>query len=998
MSIRAEGTKKRRVFEVAKELKVITPTIIEFLESRGYDVSRKQMHPVSEEMYADLLHKFDKAKFKQYQSEHSTTREQTQKRDSERLRKEEIDKILAVKDSEIDAAKAKIELPKYRHVVKEQAKKDEATEEDAAGTTEIQTDLAAQEPGVKEKEIAETIAPKATHPESETTADKGETVDKAVKPKHRRSGRKGSKDKKAPDVVITEEIEAKSSIEETITAEIDEKVLSSDDLEKLAAQREDAEKKRKKIELPKFKSLKVIEQAPEKPKPAKTDARPEKKSDEKHPKLAAEIISPKKRKLKRKRIKASIESPEDAIESEVDREIAKEKDKQLKTRSVSVKETTPPQLATKKRKRRKSKPPQEKPITAAKTTKSRKRKKVSQLDVEAAIKQTMAKMEGRGKVRRRHTHAADDSQGAEPEALKVMEFITTQELADTLEVPVQDLIRRCLEMGMIISINQRLEKDVIELLAAEFNAEVEFVKEEELAEAEEEIHYENLEKRPPIVTVMGHVDHGKTTLLDYLRHSTVAQAEVGGITQHIGAYEVTCNDERITFLDTPGHEAFTAMRARGAQLTDIVVLVVAADDRVMPQTIEAIDHARAAGTPIVVAVNKIDKPAANTDNIYKQLADHNVLVEKWGGNYQSAEISAKFGQGIDDLLSEILVAADILDLKADPIVKSSGVVVESRLDKGLGAVATVLVQVGTLKVGDSFVVGQHYGRIRAMYNERGEPRESAPPSTPSQVVGFNGVPQAGDKLVVYPSEKAAREVSQRRQRQHRELSIRQIRALSLDQANRQMKEMDVKELPLIIKGDVHGSVEVLSDALMKLSTGEVKVHIIHRGVGGITESDVLLAAASSAEIIGFHVHPNIQARELARKEKVDIRLHRIIHEVVDQTRKYLEGMLAPIEEEHVTGSVEIRKIFKINKVGIVAGSYVTEGKITRSSKVRLLRDSVELWTGDLSSLKRFKDDVREVTGGFECGLSLDGYRNIQEGDVIQAFEIIETSRKLGFES
>ncbi|NQU05718.1 MAG: translation initiation factor IF-2, partial [Calditrichaeota bacterium] len=568
------------------------------------------------------------------------------------------------------------------------------------------------------------------------------------------------------------------------------------------------------------------------------------------------------------------------------------------------------------------------------------------------------------------------------------------ELANVMDIPVNEIIRVGLEMGMIISINQRLDHDTIELLAAEFEIEVEFVQEEMQEIEEEEYSQENLTPRQPVVTIMGHVDHGKTTLLDYLRKTRVAESEAGGITQHIGAYEVSCKEQVITFLDTPGHEAFTAMRARGAQVTDIVVLIVAADDKVMPQTLEAIDHAKAADVPIIIAINKIDKPSVNVDTIYKQLSDNNILVEKWGGKYQSAEISAKFGDGVDDLLSEILVAAELLELKADPSARARGVVIESRLDKGLGAVATILIKSGTLKIHEPFVIGQYYGRVRTMFNEFGVKREDAGPSIPVQVIGFDGVPQAGDRLMVFSSEKEAHEVAQRRQRQYREISMRQIKSLSLDQINRQMKEMELRELTLLIKGDVHGSVEVLSDALMRLSTTEVKVAIIHKGVGGISESDVLLASASQAIIIGFHVRPNPQAMEVARREGIEIRMYRIIHEVVDDVRKSLEGLLAPTHEERFIGSIEIRKVFKISRIGTVAGCYVTDGKVIRNNKVRLVRDDVEIWNGKLESLKRFKEDVKEVTSGFECGLSLEGFNDIRISDRVEAFEVIELARKL----
>jgi translation initiation factor IF-2 len=683
----------------------------------------------------------------------------------------------------------------------------------------------------------------------------------------------------------------------------------------------------------------------------------------------------------------------EAIETAVESKFLKEELKQDKLKAVTKKTIQPVEAPPRRRRRKKGKTSGSE--TAAPATRDRKRRKVDQQEVAATIKQTMAQMAGVGQHRKRYVRSATTDKGVEESAkLLVTEFLTTQDLANLFEVPVQQLIKRCLEMGMLISINQRLERDLIELLAADLNIELEFTTETEVDEEEEVSLGEYIAKRPPVVTVMGHVDHGKTTLLDTLRKTSVAESEVGGITQHIGAYEVIYNEDRITFLDTPGHEAFTAMRARGVRATDIVVLVVAADDKVMPQTVEAIDHAKAAGVPIVIAVNKIDKPGANAEAIYKQLADNNILVEKWGGKYQAAEISAKFNKGIAELLAEILVAADILELKADPTVTARGIVIESRLDRGLGAVATILVQNGTLHIGDPFVVGQHYGRVRSMFDERGEPRLEAGPSTPVQLVGFNGVPQAGDKLMVQHSEKEARDISLLRQRQYREMSIHQIKVLSLDQVNKQMRENELRKVRLIIKGDVHGSVEVLSDALMKLSTSEVKVEIIHHGVGGIIESDVLLASASRAIVIGFHVHPNPQAREVARREGVEIRLYKLIHEVVDDIKRALEGLLAPEREERYLGSLEVRQIFKISRQGNVAGCYVNDGKITRRSLVKVIRDDVALWSGQLSSLKRFKDDAREVTEGFECGLMFDGFNDVHPGDRVEAYEVIELARKL----
>ncbi len=501
--------------------------------------------------------------------------------------------------------------------------------------------------------------------------------------------------------------------------------------------------------------------------------------------------------------------------------------------------------------------------------------------------------------------------------------------------------------------------------------------------------------RAPVVTVMGHVDHGKTSLLDYIRKTHVAAREAGGITQHIGAYEVILEgDRKITFLDTPGHEAFTAMRARGAQVTDIVILVVAADDSVMPQTIEAINHAQAAGVSIIVAINKIDKPGASPDKIRQQLSDHNVLVEEWGGKYQSAMVSAKTGDGINELLEKVLIEAELLELKANPDRNASGIILESRIDKGKGVVANLLVDKGTLQVGDPFVAGQYYGRVRAMENEFGKRIETAGPSTPVQITGFDGIPQAGDKLLAMDDEKRAKDIAQQRQQIKREQDLRKIKHITLDDLSRRMALGEVAELNIIIKGDVDGSIEALSGALQKLSTDEVKVNIIHTGVGAITESDVLLASASDGIIIGFQVRPSTNARKLAEREEIDIRLFSVIYDAVDAVHDALEGLLSPEINEKINATIEVRETFKVPGVGVVAGCYVTDGKITRNSKVRLIREGIVIYDGELDSLKRFKDDVREVASGYECGLSIKNYNDIKIGDVIEGYEVVETKRKL----
>ncbi|HEY3294250.1 MAG TPA: translation initiation factor IF-2 [bacterium] len=624
------------------------------------------------------------------------------------------------------------------------------------------------------------------------------------------------------------------------------------------------------------------------------------------------------------------------------------------------------------------------------------RKRVDQKEVAATIKQTLASMDASKKQRHRRRERGTEVLAEDDNKLRLTEFVTTSELANLMGVEFSDVIAKFLSMGKLVSINQRLDKDLIELIADEFGFEVEFTtgKEEEEIEEEEAEAPEDLIPRPPVVTVMGHVDHGKTTLLDYLRKTSVTAGESGGITQHMGAYELVYHDRSITFLDTPGHEAFTAMRARGAQITDIVILVVAADDQVRPQTLEAISHAQSAGVPIVVAINKVDKPSADPERVRQQLAEHNVLVEQWGGKVQSAEISAKFGQGLDNLLDEVLLCADLLELKSNPNRHARATVLENRLDKGRGIVATVIVTAGTLRVGDNFVAGQQYGKVRLLLNEWGESRDKAFPGHPIQVIGFSGAPQPGDTFVVFESEREVKEIAMRRQILQREQTFRQIHMLSLDQISQRIKEGGVRELSLIIKGDADGSVEAISDTLQRLGTSEVAVRIVHRGVGAISESDVLLASATGSIILGFHVHPNIKARELAGREQVDIRVYRVIYEMEDDIRAALEGMLAPDTREDVVGLVEIRELFVIPKIGTIAGSFVVSGKILRSSQVRLLRDGREIWRGKLSSLRRFKDDVREVKQGFDCGIGLDGNPEIKPNDTLEVFEVVEVKRKL----
>jgi len=639
------------------------------------------------------------------------------------------------------------------------------------------------------------------------------------------------------------------------------------------------------------------------------------------------------------------------------------------------------------------------------------KEEVSEKEIQEQIKATLAKLSGsktkgsvsRAKYRKEKRSAVAEAheemlQKKEEEAmiLQVNEFISANDLASLMNVNVNEVISTCMSLGMFVSINQRLDAEAITIIADEFGYDVKFGSEEEEFEVEEEQDADkDLEPRAPIVTIMGHVDHGKTSLLDYIRHSKIIEQEAGGITQHIGAYDVvTDSDKRIAFLDTPGHEAFTAMRARGAKITDVVIIVVAADDNVMPQTKEAINHAQIAEVPIVIAINKIDKPNANPDKIKEELANMNILVEDWGGKYQCQEISAKTGVGIDELLEKVLLEAELLELSANPNKPALGTVIEASLDKGRGYVATILVQAGTLKVGDIVLAGEHFGRVKAMFDHIGKTLDLANPSTPVLMLGLDGAPQAGEKFHVMQTEREAREMSNKRQQLVREQSLRTKKHITLDEIGRRLAIGSFKELNVIVKGDVDGSVEALSDSLLNLSTEEVQVNIIQKGVGQISESDVLLASASDAIILGFQVRPSANARRLAEQEEIEIRLYSVIYDAINEIKDAMEGMLAPDVEEVITGNVEIREVFKISKVGSVAGCMVTDGIIKKSNNIRLVRDGIVIYSGEIGALKRFKDDVNEVKSGYECGISIKNYNDLKTGDIIEAYEERETARKL----
>ena len=639
---------------------------------------------------------------------------------------------------------------------------------------------------------------------------------------------------------------------------------------------------------------------------------------------------------------------------------------------------------------------------------NRQRPEVSSEDVQKQVKETLARLSNKQtkksvkwrKEKREEMHNRELAKARRDEAesriIKITEFVTANDLANLMEIPVNSIIATCMKIGVMVSINQRLDAETINIVAEEFGFTTEYVS-AEVSEAisTEEDKEEDLQPRPPIVTVMGHVDHGKTSLLDYIRKANVIAGEAGGITQHIGAYNVEMADGRhITFLDTPGHEAFTAMRARGAKVTDLAIIIVAADDNVMPQTIEAINHASAAGVPMVFAINKVDKPAANPDKIKEELANMNYLVEEWGGKYQSQDISAKKGTGVEELMEKVLLEAELLDLKANPDRLAMGSVIESSLDKGRGYVATVLVQNGTLRVGDVILAGTHYGKVKAMFNERNQRVTEAGPATPVLILGLNGAPTAGDTFNVLATEQEAREIAGKREQLQRELGLRTKKRPGLEELGRRRALNDFHELNLVVKGDVDGSIEALSDSLIKLSTPEIQVNVLHKGVGAISESDVTLAAASDAIIIGFQVRPSAAARREAEKEGVEIRLYSVIYKAIEEVKDAMEGLLSPEIREEVTGNAEVLQTYHISKVGTIAGAIVRDGKIKSKSKVRVVRDGIVIYTGELGSLKRFKDDVKEVVSGYDCGLSVQGYNDIREGDIIEAFEEVAVKKTL----
>jgi len=946
--------KPKRLSKVAKELNVGSTTIAEFLAEKDIQIDAGNPNTkIEKEWYELLLEKF------------------------------QPDKLTKEKSNEVDlpSRRKKAQIYEKKNKPEKASSKEDLQEEILIKSNVIEEEKQEEKPEPAEDKKSET--PEEAQKESEKKEDGLRVVGKIELEK---DSKKAKEEK--------EEAPKEEAKEEEPEPEKQEKELEE-------KPKEEAEEKATK------------EPAKEEETQEKEEAEPETKERDKNALTQKGDI-----KLSGPKVLGTMDLTSFEKEKERKRQEKKEKRKkeQEKKKAEPVASSSDPSVSrSKKRRKRKRRVDIEKEVSTQGNDNKRKRRRAGEKEevdekaIQNQIKETLSRLQGkqggssRSKLRKKKREEASQKQTADQEAqaqeakkIRVTEFITVNELANVLDVAVTDVITACMSLGLMVSINQRVDAETISVVADEFGYDVEFT-EATMDEPtlEEEDNEKRMVDRAPIVTIMGHVDHGKTSLLDYIRKSNIIAGESGGITQHIGAYEVeNDNGKKITFLDTPGHEAFTAMRARGAKVTDVAIIVVAADDSVMPQTKEAISHAQAAGVPIVFAINKIDKPNANPDNVRQQLADMDILVEEWGGKYQSQEISAKNGLNIDDLLEKVLLEAELLELKADPQKRATGTIVEASLDRGKGIVANLLVQKGVLHVGDPILAGANYGRVKAMFDERGQNVKEAGPSRPVQILGFDGAPTAGDTFYVTENESRAKEIALERKQLIREQGIRATKHITLDEIGRRRAIGNFQELNLLIKGDVDGSVEALSDSLQKLSTEEIEVKVIHKGVGQISESDVLLASASDAIIIGFQVRPSLNARKVAEKEQIDIRLYSVSYDAIEEVKAAMEGLLEPTVEEKIVGNVEIRETFKISKVGTIAGCMVLDGYIKRDSNIRLVREGVVIYSGELASLKRFKDDVTEVKSGYECGLNIKNFNDIKVGDIVEVYEEVEVKRTL----
>ena len=958
-----------RLNKVARDLNVGIQTAVDFLQKKGFSIESNPNTKISDEQYALLVKEFSKDKNLKIESERISQERHNKDKNKATVSIDGYEEQPAIDKESVEPQEIKTEIAEeYKPKIKQVGKidLDNLYKPVSAQPTPISEPTPDPEPEVVEEPEEEELVQPEPEIESEPEEEPVLEVEEEM-------GTELEEDSyEEEEEVITEEIEEEENVELEEGEEEKDSEIFTLRTPKLTTN----------INVVGKIDLNALNQ----------QTRPKKKSKEEKRK---EREAKEKMRQDQKRM-----SKADADNRAIDTDVDKKKRKRIKKEKIDIEKSAA------------GISPIPRPVQQKSSNKQKLRKpvkaEISEEDVQKQIKETLARLTTKGQKKsakwrkeKREAFSSRAQEQAEQEieeshVLKLTEFVTANDLAVMMDVPVNNVIATCMSIGIMVSINQRLDAETINIVADEFGFRTEYVS-AEVVEAinVEEDREEDLTQRPPIVTVMGHVDHGKTSLLDYIRNANVIAGEAGGITQHIGAYNVKLEDgRRITFLDTPGHEAFTAMRARGAKVTDIAIIIVAADDNVMPQTVEAINHASAAGVPIVFAINKIDKPSANPDKIKEELANMNYLVEEWGGKYQSQEISAKKGTGVHELMEKVLLEAELLDLKANPDRRATGSVIESTLDEGRGYVATILVENGTLHTGDIVLAGTHYGRVKAMFNERNSKISEAGPSAPALILGLNGAPQAGDVFHVMESEQEARDIANKREQLQRELGLRTHKLLTLDDIGRRIAIGNFQELNVIVKGDVDGSVEALSDSLIKLSTEEIQVNVLHKAVGQISESDITLAAASNAIIIGFQVRPSMAARKLAEKEGVDIRLYSIIYDAIEEVKSAMEGMLSPEIKEEITATVEVRETFRITKVGTVAGCMVKEGKIKRSNKIRLIRDGIVIYSGELGSLKRFKDDVKEVATGYECGLNITNYNDVKVGDLIEAYEEVEVKKTL----
>jgi len=952
-----------RLSKLAREFNVGISTIVDFLRKKGIDIDPNPNTKVPSEIHDILMAEYSSDLTVKKESEKLSMRNLRETRESISLEDVEKGRSTEEEDEEEEV------------LIKDMS----STSKEEVPDKKSPASATVQEVPAGEKEVAGEKAEKAEEAAPEKPAEKEEEP---------------GREKKVPRVVgkiDLEKVDRKKEKKEKVAGKKKEKEAAGEPKEK----KEKPKEPEKEAEKPAAKVEEEKKTAGEKEK-ARGTARVEKKEEPEDNFIESRI-----KKLTGPTVVGKIDLPAEPekkkpVASSSDQDFRKKKRKRIRKDKERVDAGLSGEEGQKKTKK------------GARKRKKALRPEINEEDVQKQVKDTLARLTAKGKSKgskyRREKREAifqrarEEAEQKEKEknVLQVTEFVSVNELANMMDVPVNEVIATCMNLGLFVSINQRLDAETMSVVADEFGYKVEFVS-VDLQEGirEEEDRPEDLQPRPPIVTVMGHVDHGKTKLLDYIRSANVVAGEAGGITQHIGAYSVTREDGKmITFLDTPGHEAFTAMRARGAQVTDVAIIVVAADDGVMPQTVEAINHAQAAGVPIVFAINKVDKPNANPEKIKEELANMNLMVEDWGGKYQSQEISAKTGQNVDDLLEKVLLEAELLDLKANPNKRAVGTVVESSLDRGRGYIATLLVKAGTLRVGDVILAGSHYGHTKALFNERGKKIEEAGPSTPVMVLGMNGAPQAGEYFHVMDSDREAKEIATKREQLQREQELRSTKHITLDEIGRRIAIGNFQELNIIVKGDVDGSVEAISDALIKLSTENIQVNVIHKAVGQISETDVMLAAASNAIIVGFQVRPSMGARKLAEKEQIDIRLYSIIYDAINEIKDAMEGMLSPEIKEEIVATLEVRETFRITKVGTVAGCIVREGKITRNTKVRVIREGIVVYTGELGSLKRFKEDVKEVSSGYECGLNIQNFNDIKVGDIIEGYQEVEVKKTL----